>query len=69
MKSLRQVAQLDDLFYCAHNAVRSAKTGVKYAHPKGFHPILNGGVISEKRHALTWALSPSVAWDDTDLDT
>ena len=37
--------------------------------PKGFHPIAGTGVIHERRHALTWATSPRVKWDDTDLST
>ena len=68
-RSPLEVIQLEDIFYCAHNAVRSAQTRAKNTVPKGFHPILNGGVISEKRHALTWALSPKVKWEDTDLST
>lgn len=55
-------------FYCCHNAVRSAQLGGKTV-PDGFHPVMNGGVIHERRHALTWCLSPGVAWDDTDLST
>jgi hypothetical protein len=63
-----EVLDLEDLFYCAHNAVRSAQLGGKTV-PKGFHPIAGGGVIHERRHALTWATSPRVKWDDTDLST
>ena len=62
------VIELEDLFYCAHNAVRSAQLG-EATVPVGFDPIVNGGVIHERRHALTWATSPDVAWDDTDLST
>jgi Domain of unknown function (DUF4272) len=62
------VLAMEDLFYCAHNAARSAQLGGKTV-PKGFHPVLNGGVVHERRHALTWATSPGVAWDDTDLST
>ena len=32
-------------------------------------PWLGTGVIHERRHALTWATSPRVKWDDTDLST
>lgn len=63
-----EVVELEDLFYCAHNAVRSAQMG-EATVPKGFHPILHGGVIHERRHALTWCLSPEIAWDDADLST
>jgi len=63
-----EVIDLEDLFYCAHNAGRSAQLGGKTV-PKGFHPIAGTGVIHERRHALTWATSPRVKWDDTDLST
>lgn len=62
------VIDLEDLFYCAHNAARSAQQG-NATVPAGFHPVGDGGVVHERRHALTWALSPGVAWDDTDLST
>ena len=63
-----EVHNLEDLFYCAHNAVRSAQQGSETAPPE-FDPIVNGGCIHERRHALTWVLSPGVEWDDTDLST
>jgi hypothetical protein len=63
-----EVNELEDLFYCAHNAVRSAQIGHKTV-PRGFHPIANGGVVHERRHALTWCLSPGVPWEKTDLST
>lgn len=69
VRPLSEVAQMEDLFYCAHNAVRSAQSGKPQAVPPGYHPILHGGVVAEKRHALTWVLSPGVAWEDTDLST
>ena len=59
---------MEDLFYCAHDAVRSAQLGGATV-PIGFHPIDDGGGIHERRHALTWALSPGTDWDDTDLST
>ena len=68
LRDAREVQELHDFFYCAHNAVRSAQTGRKTV-PPGFDPILDGGCVHERRHALTWALSPGVAWDDTDLST
>ena len=58
----------EDLFYCLHNAVRSAKIG-RETVPSGFHQIANGGVIHERRHSLTWMLSGGIDWDDTDLST
>jgi hypothetical protein len=65
----RKVQQLEDLFYCVHNAVRSAQLGHADRVPEGFHPVRDGGCIHERRHALTWTLSPGVDWDDTDLST
>lgn len=63
-----EVSALEDLFYCAHNAVRSAQLGGDTV-PTGFHPISHGGVVHERRHSLTWCLSPGIAWDETDLST
>ncbi len=64
-----EVIKLEDVFYCAHNSVRSAQTGSTTSVPKDFHPVRDGGAIHERRHALTWAISPDVDWDDTDLST
>lgn len=68
-RSLVEVIQTEDVFYCAHNAIRSAQIGRKGTIPPHFHPIQHGGIIHEKRHALTWVLSPGVSWDETDLST
>lgn len=62
------VSRVEDLFYCAHNAARSAKLGARTIPPK-LDPIFAGGIIHERRHALTWCLSPGVRWDATDLST
>ncbi len=67
-RSYSEVSALEDLFYCAHNAARGAQLGGDTV-PVGFHPIAGGGVIEERRHALTWCLSPGVDWDATDLST
>ncbi len=67
-RSNADVVRMEDLFYCAHNAVRSAQVG-EATVPEGFHPVSDGGAIHERRHALTWALSPGVHWDQTDLST
>jgi hypothetical protein len=73
-----EVAAMQDLFYCAHNAARSAQVQMLEARgkpvryetvPPGFDPVVNGGVIHERRHSLTWALSPGEAWEETDLST
>lgn len=58
----------EDLFYCLHNAVRSAQLGHDTV-PINFDPIGNGGVIHERRHSLTWMLSKDVEWEETDLST
>jgi hypothetical protein len=63
-----EVIALEDLFYCAHNAARSAQLGGRTV-PRGFDPVSGGGVIHERRHALTWCLSPGVPWEETDLST
>lgn len=68
-RTQQEVVELEDVFYCSHNAVRSAQTGSKTSVPTGFDPISDGGAIHERRHALTWTLSPSVEWDETDLST
>ncbi len=78
-RSLDVVVEMEDRFYCCHNAVRSAQIEVMRAQtrptkrlktvPREFDPLSHGGVIHERRHALTWSLSPGVAWNDTDLST
>jgi hypothetical protein len=66
--STEKLVQKEDLFYCLHNAVRSAQLG-KESVPNGFDPIGNGGVIHERRHSLTWMLSKGVNWEETELST
>ncbi len=68
LRDENDVIAMEDLFYCAHNAVRSAQLG-RDTVPEDFHPVVNGGVIHERRHALTWVVSPDTHWDDTDLST
>lgn len=67
-KTNLQVFELEDLFYCAHNAVRSAQVGGKTI-PDNRDVIIQSGTIHEKRHSLTWCLSPNTLWDDVDLST
>ena len=67
-RSETEVDALEDLFYCAHNAARSAQLGSDTV-PRGFDPIAGGGVVHERRHALTWCMSPGIDWDATDLST
>lgn len=66
--SEEELIKKEDLFYCLHNAVRSAQLGGQTV-PEGFHPVGNGGVIHERRHSLTWMLSKNVSWEETDLST
>ncbi len=66
--SEEELIQKEDLFYCLHNAVRSAQMG-RETVPNGFDPMGNGGVIHERRHSLTWMLSKGTSWEETDLST
>jgi hypothetical protein len=66
--SADEVAEMEDLYYCTHNAVRSAQMGEDTV-PREFHPVRDGGAIHERRHALTWSISPGTDWGDTDLST
>ncbi len=68
LRPTREVCQLEDLMYCAHNAVRSAQLGGATL-PPDYDPVSEGGCIHERRHSLTWVLSPGVSWDRTDLNT
>lgn len=63
-----ELIQKEDLFYCIHNAVRSAQLG-RETVPNDFDPMANGGVIHERRHSLTWMLSEGENWEETDLST
>jgi hypothetical protein len=67
-RALDEVVALEDRFYLCHNAVRGAQIGSPTV-PSDFDPVNNGGVIHERRHALTWCLSPGTRWEDTDLST
>ena len=68
MQDVEEVIRLEDLFYLAHNAVRGGQLDQPTV-PPGFDPIADGGAIHERRHSLTWALSPGVSWSETDLST
>lgn len=67
-RSAADVIAMEYRFYCAHNAVRSAQLGGDTV-PAGFHPVIHGGAVHERRHALSWCIAPDVAWDETDLST
>jgi hypothetical protein len=59
-RSQEDVIALEDLFYCAHSAARTlARDNEDMRFPCG--------VVQERRHALTWCLSPGTAWEDIDL--
>jgi hypothetical protein len=60
---------VEDIFYCVHNTARSAVLGNPQFAPEGFHAVIGCGIVQERRQALTWALSPGVEWDDTDVST
>ncbi len=67
-RTAKELVSAEDLFYCAHNAVRSAQLGEPTV-PDGFHPVGDGGIVHERRHVLSWILSPGVSWDETDLSS
>lgn len=67
-RGLQEVLETEDYFRCAHNAVRSAQSGGSTV-PQGYHPQAEGGAVQERRHGLTWCVSPGVSWEDTDLST
>ncbi|MEP3478736.1 MAG: DUF4272 domain-containing protein [Fuerstiella sp.] len=68
VRTFDDVDQMEDLFYLAHNAARSAQLGESTV-PDGFHPMIDAGAIHERRHALSWCLSPGHTWEDTDMST
>ncbi len=68
LQGVEEVIRVEDLFYLSHNAIRSGQLG-ESAVPADFDPIGDGGAIHERRHSLTWALSPGTSWNDTDLST
>ncbi len=68
LRSLADVVVVEDLFYCVHNAARHAAFGQATARP-AFDPDEQGPAIEARRQGLTWVLSPSVAWHDTELDS
>jgi len=65
-RPLTELAAIGDLFYCAHHAVKAAQRA-RATVPRGFHPADDGRVIYERRHAITWMVSPGNGWDDIDL--
>lgn len=66
--SEESVVAQEDLMYVIHNASRSAMMGQSTV-PVTFNRYVDAQAIHERRHALTWCLSPGAAWEDTDLST
>ena len=64
------VVAMEDRFYAAHNAVRTALADPTAGTvPEGYPVELGAGCIHHRRHALTWAVSPDTTWDETDLSS
>lgn len=63
-RSADEIVPLEDLFTCAHQASRLAQLGFTQGPRRAHHER-----IEVRRHALTWALSPSVAWQEVDLSS
>jgi len=68
-RSDKEVAALEDVFYCAHAVARAMAGGKRKSAPETFDIDIDGGTIHERRHSLSWALSPGTPWDQTDLTT
>ncbi len=61
LRPASEVTALEDQFFMAHNAFRA----LAIQHEDAYHPL---AVVQERRHALTWSLSPGVLWEETDLN-
>lgn len=55
-RPIDEIIALEDRFSCLLAAVQLAQLGGENTLPAGFHPVVNGGVIHERRNALVWAL-------------
>jgi hypothetical protein len=67
-RPLSAIFEIQDLYYCAHNAVRNGQLG-RDTVPAEFDLAVGGPIVHERRHSLTWSLSPGIAWDGADLST
>ena len=67
LRDLDPIHEMEDLYYCLHNAARNAQLTPGSA--PGFQPERHGVVIQTRRRALTRVFSPGVAWADTDAST
>jgi len=63
----QEVVVKEDYYYCWHNAARNIVHG-GLANPTDLPGPVLVGLVQERRHALTFALS-SCHWDETDLST
>lgn len=61
-RTAAEIVPLEDLFTCAHQASRLAQLGFVPGPRRAHHDR-----IEVRRHALTWAVSPGVAWQEVDL--
>ena len=57
LRPIEEVVALEDLMYCFHNAERNEGNDE------------NAALMQERRRSLTWALTPDVSWDETDVST
>ncbi len=55
VRSLESIITLEDLLYCAHNAMFRIGN------------VDSTRIVQERRHSLTWSLSPGVTWEQTDV--
>jgi hypothetical protein len=66
LRSADEVAGLEDLFYCAMNAItRKTELGRK-SLPKWFDIDIDGMRVLERYYALSWSLSPAKKWEKVD---
>jgi Domain of unknown function (DUF4272) len=66
LRQADEVAGLEDLFYCALNAM-SRKTALgKRSLPKWFDLDTDGPRVLERFYALSWTLSPGKKWEKVD---
>lgn len=68
VRGVEEIAAMEDLYFCLHNAARNVALSNE-PPPTGFLPGSHDLVIQHRRQALTWVLSPGVSWDKTDLSS
>ena len=57
IQPVERIIALEDFLYCAHNGFRN------------MDDVETAGLVQERRHSLTWALSPGTDWDEIDVGT